>query len=252
MRVKANDNYVGKIKTDEKPVYLSIKVGTSVNNTLIISAFDDEINNTFLFSREARPGNDKTYFFGVPKTGKFLNILIYSTSAEYDFDVKKIIVEPIENFKSMNLVVDETTKKFQDFIRQFSFLYGGIKEDSVVDKDRLFKIILLDEIADTPIRIGEVTNNIQISRRAFNSATVSQRSLMLCHEYSHNYLNKDPDSEFEADKNGLKVYLSMKYPVIEAYNTFLSLTPNMFSYERLVAAEKFLTQYNNKLLFEHE
>lgn len=252
MRIRKNKEFYVRIKTNFKPISLSINVGTSLENKLIITAFDSELESTFLFNREARPESNKTYLFGIPKTGEFLDVLIYSVNPNIEFDVNEIIVNPISEYKAVNLFVDEKTKKFQDFIKDFSFNFSELKLGIHSDKDNLFQIEILPEIIDTPTRIGEISNKIQISRVDFINRTVSQRSLMSCHEYAHNYLNEDPDSEFEADVNGLQVYLSMKYPVIEAYNTFLSLSPTGYSIQRLLNAERYLKQYEKNLIQNNE
>jgi hypothetical protein len=51
--------------------------------------------------------------------------------------------------------------------------------------------------------------------------TIPMRIAILCHEFSHFYLNDVQKDEIEADLNALKLYLGMGYPVIEAHKAFL-------------------------------
>jgi hypothetical protein len=47
------------------------------------------------------------------------------------------------------------------------------------------------------------------------------RFAILCHEFSHFYVNDNMDDESEADINGLLIYLGLGYPRIEGYQAFL-------------------------------
>jgi hypothetical protein len=54
------------------------------------------------------------------------------------------------------------------------------------------------------------------------------RFAILCHEFSHFYVNEDMDNESEADINGLLIYLGLGYPRIEGYQAFLEVFKDGF------------------------
>ena len=62
---------------------------------------------------------------------------------------------------------------------------------------------------------------MEVSQKAFRRMTIPMRMAILCHEFSHFYMNKVTTDEIEADLNALKIYLGMGYPVIEAHKAFL-------------------------------
>ena len=64
------------------------------------------------------------------------------------------------------------------------------------------------------------------------------RMAILLHEFCHFYVNKNPSSEVESDINGLRIYLSLGYPRIDAYNVFLNVFKNANSKEALHRFEK--------------
>ena len=64
------------------------------------------------------------------------------------------------------------------------------------------------------------------------------RMAILLHEYSHYYVNKTPSSEVEADLNGLRIYLALGYPRIDAYNVFLNVFKSANSKQSLDRFEK--------------
>jgi hypothetical protein len=71
---------------------------------------------------------------------------------------------------------------------------------------------------------------------------------ILCHEFSHFYVNKNPESEIQADINGLRIYLALGYPRIDAYNVFLnffqSASTNPETLNRFKTLDKFIKNYD--------
>lgn len=250
MRVRGNKTYEVRIKTDYKPVAVRITVGTSPSNILIINGINENSTNTVLFSRDAEPGAQKAYHFGVPVTGKFLTILIFSEKPQYDFDVFKIEALPIRYFKSLDFKFDRKTEEFQSFVKSFSFNFENYMPGIYTDKKKQFRIKILDQITDTPARYASVADVIEVSKEAYDLISVPIRTLLISHEYAHKAMNRNMDDEFEADIHSLKLFLDMKYPVIEAWTAFQMLTPGIYSRERQKNAENWLDAYESKLMFD--
>jgi hypothetical protein len=64
------------------------------------------------------------------------------------------------------------------------------------------------------------------------------RFAILCHEFSHFYVNEDMKDESEADINGLLIYLGLGYPRIEACEAFLEVFEHYPSQENKVRYDK--------------
>jgi hypothetical protein len=99
---------------------------------------------------------------------------------------------------------------------------------------------------NTPARISKRTGIIQVSKKSFEKMTIPMRLAILCHEFSHFYLNETMDDEVEADLNGLLIYLGLGYPRIEAYQAFLETfkgVPSEQNKERYDVINKFINDF---------
>ena len=94
------------------------------------------------------------------------------------------------------------------------------------------------KVLTTPARISKVTGRIQVSKKQFDDYTVPMRFAILCHEFSHFYVNENMDDESEADINGLLIYLGLGYPRIEACEAFLEVFEHYPSQENKMRYDK--------------
>ena len=104
----------------------------------------------------------------------------------------------------------------------------------------------------TPARISRMTGRIQVSKSQFDKYTIPMRFAILCHEFSHFYVNEDMHDESEADLNGLLIYLGLGYPRIEACEAFLEVFEHYPSEEngrRYKKIENFINNFekNNQI-----
>ncbi len=80
---------------------------------------------------------------------------------------------------------------------------------------------------NTPARIGHETGYIEVSQVDFRNFTIPGRMAILCHEYSHKYVNPKTglkiSDEVGADINGLNIYLSLGFSPVEAHLVFLKV-----------------------------
>jgi hypothetical protein len=74
----------------------------------------------------------------------------------------------------------------------------------------------------TPARINKDSGRIQVAMDKFIPMSVPMRMAIMCHEYSHYFVNDNIDNEMEADGNGVLIYLGLGYPRIEAAEAFLT------------------------------
>ena len=91
------------------------------------------------------------------------------------------------------------------------------------------------------------------TKKLFDEYTIPMRFAILCHEFSHFYVNKDMHDESEADINGLLIYLGLGYPRIEAIEAFTNVFLNYPSEEngkRYKKIENFIDNFEkNNIVF---
>lgn len=106
----------------------------------------------------------------------------------------------------------------------------------------------------TPARISMDVPLIEISQKYFINDTVPMRMATLCHEYSHPFANEDPDSEAEADINGLLIYLAYGFPRVDAAEAWCETFnnyPSEENMERIQIIRQFIEDFekDNKVFF---
>jgi hypothetical protein len=124
-----------------------------------------------------------------------------------------------------------TIAYFVDFAQRFCYNAPYLEANKSYQSDNGgFMIEYLPTIIDakgkeltTPARISRISGRIQVSKKQFDRYTVPMRFAILCHEFSHFYVNEDMTDESEADMNGLLIYLGLGYPRIEAFEAFLEV-----------------------------
>jgi hypothetical protein len=101
----------------------------------------------------------------------------------------------------------------------------------------------------TPARISQINGRIEVGKAMFKKYSIPMRMAILMHEYSHFYLNRNPSDESEADLNGLRIYLSLGYPRIDAYNVFLKVfkkAPTSQNKDRYDKLDNFIKEFRKK------
>ena len=74
----------------------------------------------------------------------------------------------------------------------------------------------------------------------------------LLHEFSHPFLNEDPDNESEADINGLLIYMGLGYPEYDAAEVWCRVfeeSPSEENNERLFIIQQFIEDFRSNKLF---
>jgi len=102
-------------------------------------------------------------------------------------------------------------------------------------------------VLTTPARISNQTGRMEISQKAFRDMSIPMRMAILCHEFSHFYLNEVQHDEIEADLNALTIYMGIGYPVIEAHKAFLETfhkSPSDVNKERYVYLKTFIDNFD--------
>ena len=240
------------IKTDELACTIKVVISTPKSEKLWIKICDANAPKTYYSKRYARVNGTETYYIGLPESENISRLLVYKdgqTPLDNDgYKVKAIEILPLKSTK--RIPMSRKTKAFVKFAQEFSeeasYLPASMKGESYFSDNGKFQIDYYDQVrskADnkpikTPARISQLTGRIEVSKKAFERYSIPMRMAILLHEYSHYYINKTPSSEVEADLNGLKIYLALGYPRIDAYNVFLNVFKSANSKQSLNRFEK--------------
>ena len=251
---------IKKIELNESPTELEIVVECKRKVKLWIKVADAERKNTYYTKRYSNVIGKKSFFVKMPQAPMIADVIIYNDLHGIDkndatFKVVNIKSNPLE---VSPLKASKKTKSFIRFAQEFSDEAGYIsathKGELYRSNNGKFRIVYFDnirsqsgKIISTPARISQVSGKIEVSASQFINYTIPMRMAILLHEYSHFNLNKEPSNEEEADENGLKLYLALGYPKIDAYNVFLNVfkrSPSMQNKERYDRLDNFIK--NNK------
>ncbi len=250
------EEYIGN-----QPCTLKIVLETQSPEKLWIKFSDASQNHTFYTKRYAVVDGEQSFSIRMPQSPDKGLLIIYNDKntlgkGEDDKSFRLIetsllplTVEPLQLSKS--------TKNFVHFAQEFSeragILSASKKGDVYKSDDRKFTIEYFTDILDekgrpvgTPARINKYTGVIQVSHKQFKDMSVPMRMAILLHEFSHFWINSNPSSEIQADINGLRIYLALGYPRIDAYNVFLNVfktVENPETIKRFKALDTFIKNY---------
>lgn len=231
-----------RLNTKRKPGVVKLTISNKSN--LFIKGFDPAFPKRVFFKRMITDkGHDEVYNFGIPLSSKFIdiNILDYGQSG---FRIDNI---QYEKLRRKPVYVDKLTKHFLNFSKNFSYMAHTYGVGRHIDKQNIFKVDILPDLDGTPARINIHNNLIEMSKRTIEDDTVAGINWLLVHEYAHNYINDDEDSEHEADYHANELYLSLGYPLVESYNMVASFSDTELNKSRLVHTADMLDEYEKKL-----
>ena len=254
---------VKDIVTEDYPCTLMVSLETTKRTKIWIKVCDAKATKTFYSKRYAMVDGEQKFYIGMPESPYVCRLVVYadgeSPLAESDFEVKDIDILPLQSTKYIGL--SRKTKSFIQFAQEFS------KEASYLDASRTgvpyysdnekFRIDYFDVVRsrrdgkpiNTPARISQLNGRIECSKADFIRYSIPMRMAILLHEFCHFYVNKNPSSEVESDLNALKIYLSLGYPRIDAYNVFLNVfktASNREALERFQKLDAFIKNWSYK------
>jgi hypothetical protein len=224
-----------RLNTRYEEMCLVVKVAVTMPTEVVMKVYDEEKPKIVFTDRANKVNNEYTFYVRLPITSKNIIVSIYDKRTgnipqEKEKNIKVVSVDKTPLQKRID-VVDINNKSianFVDFAQRFCFNAPYLQGNkSYQSDDGRFIIEYLPTIVDskgkelaTPARISKVTGHIQVSKKQFDEYTVPMRFAILCHEFSHFYVNEDMSDESEADINGLLIYLGLGYPRIEAFEAF--------------------------------
>mgnify|MGYP003624495991 FL=1 len=254
---------VKKIKTNGNPTTLEIRVESRREVTLALIVSDAEQKNTLYTKRTGVVNGVVSFFVRMPQSPRVAKVVVFNQARglmKRDNSYKIVSIKQVP-LRTINLPMSKQTKSFVKFAQEFSQEAGVLSAtkggDTYKSNNGKFRIDYFDIIRSkmsgyplsTPARISQINGKIEVGKSKFQKYTIPMRMAILMHEYSHFYLNRSPSDESEADLNGLRVYLSLGYPRIDAYNVFLKVfkkAPNQQNRERYENLDNFIKEFRTK------
>ena len=252
-----------KVRLNEKPTTLKIVIETNGEQRIWIKVKDAKRKNTFYTKRFSDIDGVQTFFVRMPQAPEVASVIVYNDKTgrgRKDYGFRVLSISEV-SLKTTPIKMSKKTKAFVKFAEEFcnecGYLSSSPQGHIYRSNNGKFRIDLFDKIRSrktkkiigTPARISQLNGKIEVSKSMFKKYTIPMRMAILLHEYSHFYLNNVPSDEREADINGLKIYLSLGYPRIDAYNVFLNVfkrsatEQNLHRYEKL---DSFIRNFDKK------
>jgi len=258
-------NYRLSTRYDE--MCLVIKVAVQQPCVVRIKIYDEKKPKTVFTDRYKTVKTTEIFHIRLPLTPESIIISIYddnkgNTPRDQEKNIRLVSMDkaPLEKRLDVVDIRNASVNNFVDFAQRFSFNSAYIEPNKTYESDNgRFLIEYMPKIIGsngkeltTPARISRVNGRIQVSKKHFDTYTVPMRFAILCHEFSHFYLNENMDDETEADINGLLIYLGLGYPRIEGYRAFLEVfkdAPNEGNKNRYDKIDKFIRDFEkNKMV----
>lgn len=263
-----------KLWTRYSELMLKIVVTTSKPETIVLEAFDAGQANTYFTRRTKIVNGQEELYIRMPLSPNVLTVNVYNKAngnkakdQDASFNVTQIKKEDLEVTIGQTKMDTLLVKNFVAFAQKFCYNCGWYKPNrEFTSTAGNFKIEYLPYIISsdrkkmaTPARISTQNGRIQVSSESFVNMTVPMRMAILCHEFSHYYVNTNISDEVEADLNGLTIYLGLGYPIREAYEAFGSTFANYATKQnedRFKIIDKYIREYiaehNIKDVYAHE
>ena len=238
--------------TKRNPCTINVYVVTKKPHKICVVAYDKNkknmqfVNHCGTVDMKSNDGLYRRKFeIMMPQSPEKLTVRAFNKAygnvkGDRTFKVEKF---GVTRLKTWEIWMSQHTKDFVQFAQMFSENADLLKTweqagrtngaGTYTSDDKKFTIKYFDVIRNkqgkaltTPARISNRTGTIEVSKQYFNQYSVAMRMMILLHEYSHFWLNKNMANEIQADLNGLYVYLGLGYSPIEAHRAFLYVFDN--------------------------
>lgn len=249
-----------RITTNHAEVNLKVDIHTDSPQKVRLIVYDEANPKRVFTNRYKTISGDESLYVRMPLSPEKAVVEIkefnsINKAIQKGNEIKLVAVSkvPLERRMDLTDINNSNIRSFVDFAQKFSFNLDELEPAIYTSADRNYYINLLPLIKNkdgqelnTPARISKRTGIIQVSKKSFEEMTIPMRLAILCHEFSHFYLNETMDSEIEADLNGLLIYLGLGYPRIEAYQAFLETfkgVPSEQNKNRYDVINKFINDF---------
>ncbi len=240
------------VDTNNKPTNVKVGIYSPQKTKIHIRAIDPKKLGAMYMDRFSTVEGKRDFEIRLPQSPKKLLIKIASSNKD---GFKVTDIQQVKLPQYINCLSGEKVSSFLKFAKEFSENAGILSTGRYQSDNRKYTIDYLPQIVHdsgkiltTPARISNSTGRMEISKKAFSKMTIPMRMAILCHEFSHFYLNEVQRDEIEADLNALTLYMGMGYPIIEAHKAFLETfhnTPTQTNKERYTYLKTFIDNFDS-------
>lgn len=243
-----------KITLSNEPIRLRVKVGTESPKKVGIRVTDIDNPKRVFTDRYKTIDGSLELSVRMPLSPKVALVEVYAKDGSSDgFFLESVEKLPLERKMDKNDIASVAIRSFVDFAERLSYNLDSMEPGHYRSDDGEFIIKVSNqitnkngEVINTPARINRYIGVIEISKSALLPMTIPMRFAILCHEFSHYFLNEKIDDEMEADLNGLLIFLALGYPRIEAMQAFTETfqgSPTQLNGERTKMIEQFIIDF---------
>lgn len=257
------------IKSRYESFILKISIGTKQPEEIKLVVADADQDFTMFTNRIETVNGKHDFYVRIPVSGANIKINVFNTkngNQKEGIDKSFVFIEekkgdlgiqklPLERKLDAKDITPKLVRDFIHFAQRWSFNAGVYPGGLYQSKNGNFFINYVDGLlkeydedtneeyeVQTPFRICKQDGLIEASKKQVKEMTVSMRMALLLHEFSHFWLNQKMEDEVEADIRALQLYLSLGYPVVEAYDAFYEVFANNNTPENQQRA-KIIDQY---------
>lgn len=237
-------------ETNREPSNILVQVSCPKPTKVHIRAIDPLKKGAMYLDRWNTVEGTESFEIRLPQSPKRLMIKVW-TEGNKPFRVDSL--EKIDLPQHEPCVSGKEVKSFMKFAKEFSENAGILSAGRYHSDDGMYTIDYLPvikhkgKVLGTPARISNNTGRMEISKAQFSKMSIPMRMAILCHEFSHYYVNEVQKDEIEADLNALTFYLGDGYPIIEAHKAFLETfhrMPTETNKERYVYLKTFIDNFD--------
>lgn len=238
--------------TDRKPANVKVQVDVDRPIKVRIRAIDPYKKGAVYIDRVATVNGREDFEIRMPQSPKKLLIKVIPMGRIPE-GAMRVNLDKVSLPQHLPCLSGKKVASFLKFAKEFCENAGILTAGRYQSDDKKYTIDYLPVISEkgrklsTPARISNQTGRMEISQASFRKMTIPMRMAILCHEFSHFYLNEIQKDEIEADLNALTLYMGMGYPVIEAHKAFLETfhnSPSEVNKERYIYLKTFIDNFD--------
>lgn len=250
---------------------MCLKVVVKVNRPAVvrIKIYDEQKDKIVLTDRYKTVQNQEDFYIRLPMTSESIILSVYDDNIgnlpkdkENNIQVVSVDKTPLEKRMDVVDISNRSIAQFVDLAQRFCFNASYLQTGKTYESDNgeymieYVPMILNSQGRElkTPARVNKATGRIHVAKDQFDKYTVPMRFAILCHEFSHYYVNENMDDESEADINGLLIYLGLGYPRVEGYQAFYQVfmeTDSEANAKRFQRIDNFIRNFEkNKMVIK--
>ena len=201
--------------TNRKPSNIRVRVKTKRPMKVKIRAIDPHKRGAVYLDRWSSVDGEKDFEVRLPQSPDKLMIKVIYPNARPNDGLVDVELEKIPLPQHLPCLSGKKVAAFLKFAKEFSENAGILSAGRYTSDNGKYIIDYLPVIKDegktlkTPARISNQTGRLEISQAAFVKMSITMRMAILCHEFSHFYLNEVQKDEIEADLNALTLYMGL-------------------------------------------